>query len=98
MQVIRRGWLTIDISIMKGGSRDYWFVLTAESLSWYKDDEVKTTTNIFNFTTNLSTFWFITPLADLLGEREEVHAASGQPEAEGRGEGFHVQQTRLCHL
>uniref|UniRef100_A0A665WFL8 Dynamin-2 n=1 Tax=Echeneis naucrates TaxID=173247 RepID=A0A665WFL8_ECHNA len=41
MQVIRRGWLTINISIMKGGSRDYWFVLTAESLSWYKDEEEK---------------------------------------------------------
>lgn len=40
LQVIRKGWLTINISIMKGGSRDYWFVLTAESLSWYKDEEV----------------------------------------------------------
>lgn len=26
---------------MKGGSKEYWFVLTAESLSWYKDDEVR---------------------------------------------------------
>ncbi|XP_045565852.1 dynamin-2 isoform X2 [Salmo salar] len=40
-QVIRRGWLTINISIMKGGSKDYWFVLTAESLSWYKNEEEK---------------------------------------------------------
>uniref|UniRef100_A0AAZ3PFJ3 dynamin GTPase n=1 Tax=Oncorhynchus tshawytscha TaxID=74940 RepID=A0AAZ3PFJ3_ONCTS len=40
-EVIRRGWLTINISIMKGGSKDYWFVLTAESLSWYKDEEEK---------------------------------------------------------
>ncbi|KAG8441355.1 hypothetical protein GDO86_006912 [Hymenochirus boettgeri] len=41
-QVIRRGWLTINnISIMKGGSKEYWFILTAESLSWYKDDEEK---------------------------------------------------------
>uniref|UniRef100_A0A4W4HN90 Dynamin-2 n=1 Tax=Electrophorus electricus TaxID=8005 RepID=A0A4W4HN90_ELEEL len=40
-QVIRRGWLTINISIMKGGSKDYWFVLSAESLSWYKDEEEK---------------------------------------------------------
>ncbi|XP_005743734.1 dynamin-2 isoform X1 [Pundamilia nyererei] len=40
-QVIRRGWLTINISIMKGGSKEYWFVLTAESLSWYKDEEEK---------------------------------------------------------
>ncbi|XP_070597923.1 dynamin-2 isoform X9 [Erythrolamprus reginae] len=39
-QVIRRGWLTINnISIMKGGSKEYWFILTAESLSWYKDEE-----------------------------------------------------------
>ncbi|XP_053320809.1 dynamin-2 isoform X7 [Spea bombifrons] len=40
--VIRRGWLTINnISIMKGGSKEYWFILTAESLSWYKDEEEK---------------------------------------------------------
>lgn len=41
-QVIRKGWLTINnIGIMKGGAKEYWFVLTAESLSWYKDDEVR---------------------------------------------------------
>lgn len=27
------------ISIMKGGHRDFWFVLTTESLAWYKDEE-----------------------------------------------------------
>uniref|UniRef100_A0A9J7ZDD8 dynamin GTPase n=1 Tax=Cyprinus carpio carpio TaxID=630221 RepID=A0A9J7ZDD8_CYPCA len=40
-RVIRKGWLTLNISIMKGGSKAYWFVLTAESLSWYKDEEEK---------------------------------------------------------
>uniref|UniRef100_A0A6Q2XUT0 dynamin GTPase n=1 Tax=Esox lucius TaxID=8010 RepID=A0A6Q2XUT0_ESOLU len=41
-QVIRKGWLTINnISIMKGGAKEYWFILTAESLSWFKDDEEK---------------------------------------------------------
>ncbi|XP_078459410.1 dynamin-1-like isoform X6 [Lampetra planeri] len=40
--VIRKGWLTINnIGIMKGGSKEYWFVLSAESLSWYKDEEEK---------------------------------------------------------
>ncbi|XP_047215887.1 dynamin-2-like isoform X1 [Girardinichthys multiradiatus] len=39
--VIRKGWLTLNISIMKGGSKEFWFVLTAESLSWYKDEEEK---------------------------------------------------------
>ncbi|KAK2835812.1 hypothetical protein Q5P01_016296 [Channa striata] len=40
--VIRKGWLTIsNISIMKGGAKEYWFILTAESLSWFKDDEEK---------------------------------------------------------
>ncbi|XP_053300110.1 dynamin-3 isoform X6 [Pleuronectes platessa] len=43
--VIRKGWLTINISIMKGGSKEYWFILTAESLSWYKDDEVRQMAN-----------------------------------------------------
>ncbi|XP_078263919.1 dynamin-2-like isoform X1 [Rhinoraja longicauda] len=41
-QVVRKGWLTIgNISIMKGGAKEYWFVLTTESLCWYKDDEEK---------------------------------------------------------
>ncbi|XP_056088625.1 dynamin-3 isoform X5 [Rhinichthys klamathensis goyatoka] len=39
--VIRKGWLTLNISIMKGGSKEYWFVLSAESVSWYKDEEEK---------------------------------------------------------
>ncbi|PKU36615.1 dynamin-1 [Limosa lapponica baueri] len=44
--VIRKGWLTINnIGIMKGGSKEYWFVLTAENLSWYKDDETNIKAN-----------------------------------------------------
>ncbi|KAM4629353.1 dynamin 3a [Polymixia lowei] len=40
--VIRKGWLTIsNISIIKGGAKEYWFILTAQSLSWFKDDEEK---------------------------------------------------------
>ncbi|XP_051511249.1 dynamin-3-like isoform X2 [Myxocyprinus asiaticus] len=40
--VIRKGWLTINnIGLIKGGAREYWFVLTAECLSWFKDDEEK---------------------------------------------------------
>ncbi|XP_034085616.1 dynamin 3a isoform X5 [Gymnodraco acuticeps] len=40
--VIRKGWLTIsNLGIMKGGAREYWFILSAESLSWFKDDEEK---------------------------------------------------------
>jgi len=40
-QVIRKGYMSIhNLSLMRGGSRDYWFVLTSESLSWYKDEEV----------------------------------------------------------
>ncbi|CAF89714.1 unnamed protein product, partial [Tetraodon nigroviridis] len=35
LQVVRKGWLTItNISFMKGGAKEYWFILTAESLSW----------------------------------------------------------------
>jgi dynamin GTPase len=41
-QVIRKGYMCIhNLGIMKGGSRDYWFVLTSESLSWFKDEEVR---------------------------------------------------------
>ncbi|XP_063613010.1 dynamin-like isoform X1 [Penaeus indicus] len=39
-QVIRKGYMSIsNLGFMKGGSRDYWFVLTSESLSWYKDED-----------------------------------------------------------
>lgn len=39
-QVIRKGYMCIhNLGIMKGGSRDYWFVLTSENISWYKDEE-----------------------------------------------------------
>ena len=40
-QVIRKGWLGVhNISFVRG-SKDSWFVLTSDSLSWYKDDEVR---------------------------------------------------------
>uniref|UniRef100_A0A915M8N3 Dynamin n=1 Tax=Meloidogyne javanica TaxID=6303 RepID=A0A915M8N3_MELJA len=40
-QVIRKGWLSVhNISFVRG-SRECWFVLTSESLSWFKDDEEK---------------------------------------------------------
>jgi hypothetical protein len=29
------------VSMLKGGSKDFWFVLTTESLSWFKDEEEK---------------------------------------------------------
>ncbi|XP_022175371.1 dynamin isoform X2 [Myzus persicae] len=39
-QVIRKGWMCIhNLGIMKGGSRDYWFVLMSENISWFKDEE-----------------------------------------------------------
>uniref|UniRef100_A0A8C5D2E5 Interferon-induced GTP-binding protein Mx n=1 Tax=Gouania willdenowi TaxID=441366 RepID=A0A8C5D2E5_GOUWI len=41
IEVIRKGWLTMsNIGLMKGG-KEYWFILTAESLSWFKDEEEK---------------------------------------------------------
>lgn len=40
-QVIRKGWLTMyGRGFVRGGSQDFWFVLTSDSLSWFKDDEV----------------------------------------------------------
>ena len=29
------------VGILKGGSKDFWFVLTTEGLSWFKDEEEK---------------------------------------------------------
>lgn len=41
-QVIRRGWLGLqNVGMMRGGTKEFWFVLTAESVAWFKDDEEK---------------------------------------------------------
>lgn len=42
-KVIRKGYLGLHsgVSFVKGGSKDFWFVLTTESLAWYKDEEEK---------------------------------------------------------
>ena len=37
-QVIRKGWLGVAGSLLKG--KQYWFVLTSESMTWYRDAEV----------------------------------------------------------
>ncbi|XP_077963906.1 dynamin 3a isoform X2 [Gasterosteus aculeatus] len=40
--VLRKGWLTIsNIGLLKGGAKQYWFLLSAESLSWFRDEEEK---------------------------------------------------------
>merc|ERR1719167_953927 len=39
--VIRKGYLSChnqNLGLMKFGSRKYWFVLTSDSLSWYKNE------------------------------------------------------------
>jgi len=39
-QVVRKGYMSIhNLGVLKGGAKDYWFVLTSESLSWFKDEE-----------------------------------------------------------
>lgn len=42
LQIIRKGWLTIsNIGFMKGGARKCWFILTTQTLSWFRDDSVR---------------------------------------------------------
>ncbi len=42
LKVIRRGWLALqNVALIRGGSKDFWFVLNTESLTWYKDDDVR---------------------------------------------------------
>ncbi|VUZ50010.1 unnamed protein product, partial [Hymenolepis diminuta] len=39
-QVICSGWLALlNEKVLRGGSRYYWFVLTTESLTWYRNEE-----------------------------------------------------------
>ena len=38
-QVLAKGYLTLhNVSFLKGGAKDAWFVLTSENLSWYADE------------------------------------------------------------
>ena len=40
-QVIRKGWLALhNISVLKGGSKEFWFILTSEHFMWFKDEDV----------------------------------------------------------
>ncbi|VDN16013.1 unnamed protein product [Dibothriocephalus latus] len=29
-----------NVTILRGGSKEFWFVLNTETLTWYKDEEV----------------------------------------------------------
>ena len=42
-QVVRKGWLRISSEGLVGAlkNKEFWFVLSAETLSWFKDDEEK---------------------------------------------------------
>ena len=72
-----------NLGIMKGGSRDYFFVLTSETLSWYTKNDVRLLAStliisfqLVNHFINVDPFFF----GSLLGERQEVHAAAGRAE------------------
>ena len=39
-QIIYRGWLSLNTGGFMKGSKEFWFVLSSESLSWFKDNEV----------------------------------------------------------
>ena len=39
-QMIRKGWLTLNVGGF-GGKKDFWFALTTQNLSWFKDDDEK---------------------------------------------------------
>jgi len=48
VKVIRKGWLALhNISMFKGGKAEFWFVLTAENMMWFKDDEVCTLHSVY---------------------------------------------------
>ena len=73
VQVIRKGYMSIqNLGMMKGltQSREYWFVLSSESLSWYKDGEVITPSITINYNLRFS------------GERKEIHASTRGAEIE----------------
>lgn len=50
------------------------------------------------FTVQPTWFWDINYLFHCLGEGEEIHASSGQPESARHRKKLHVQQTCVCHL
>lgn len=59
-QLIRKGWLSIPVSLIKGSTREYWFVLSSDSLTWFKDDEVSKF-----FMTHVPMFYVFIPIPPL---------------------------------
>jgi len=53
---------------MKGGSRDYWFVLTSENISWFKDEEV----SLILIPKSTNQHDFVVKMSFLAGKREVV--------------------------
>jgi len=89
-QVIRKGWMCIhNISFMKGGSKDFWFVLASDNLSWFKDDEVCARRVDLR---NLSNMTWI----ETVGKGKEIHAALGRSENAWYRSWFHVEEPQIC--
>ncbi|XP_022672616.1 dentin sialophosphoprotein-like isoform X4 [Varroa destructor] len=101
-QVIRKGYMCIhNLGIMKGGSRDYWFVLTSESLSWYKGEPVVSYVRRRLSASEAKSLRAQDDLGDFQqnrrrGEGEEVHATAGRAEDQGHRSGIHEPQEHLC--
>jgi hypothetical protein len=69
-QVIRKGYMCIhNLGIMKGGSRDYWFALTSENVSWFKDEEV----SLILILKTANQHDFVVKMSILAGKREVLH-------------------------
>ena len=62
------------------GSKDCWFVLTSDNLSWYKDDEV--IVSLYLFTT-------------FIGKRKKIYASFGWNQTSRSRKWLHVPTTQI---
>lgn len=69
----------MPVSLIKGSSKDSWFVLTADSLSWYKDKDVSCLPFHFKlvWSFNPSTTWPTTGEGATLQPQAGGHEGSG---------------------
>ena len=84
-QIIRKGWLNVAMSLR---SREYWFVLTSESLNWYRDADVSTP------------FMTSCDIMHPLGERTEIQPTSWRHETPWyrKWQIFHWKEICVCFI
>ena len=84
----------MSVSMFKGNSREFWFVLSSESLAWYKDSEVS------ELTASYSMYVYLSLPCVCAGEGTEVQSSlRGHENQRGGGRKVFIwKEIHLCSL